>query len=264
MPLRDQPYLPLYVQDFLTDEKLMECSAATTGIYIRLMCIMHKSDEYGTILLKQKDKQASKQVENFALKLARYMPYSVAEISAGISELLSEEVLKVEGDKLIQKRMVRDNEISNIRAVAGKKGGEKTQEIAKAKFKANSEYEYDIDNDIDNDIDIRESEEREKERKELNIPFGVFWGIYDKKTGRIKSQQKWLRLTDQERAECMKMLPAYIAATPHKEYRKDPATYLHNKSWEDEIITHNGKPVNGNKPKSEARREYEEKLLSGE
>lgn len=26
MALRDQPYLPLYVQDFLTDEKLRECS----------------------------------------------------------------------------------------------------------------------------------------------------------------------------------------------------------------------------------------------
>ena len=43
MALRDQPYLPLYVQDFLTDEKLAECSAMATGVYIRLMCIMHKS-----------------------------------------------------------------------------------------------------------------------------------------------------------------------------------------------------------------------------
>jgi len=47
MALRDQPYLPLYVQDFLTDEKLMECSAETTGVYIRLLCILHKQKEYG-------------------------------------------------------------------------------------------------------------------------------------------------------------------------------------------------------------------------
>ena len=59
MALRDQPYLPLYVQDFLTDEKLIECSASATGVYIRVMCIMHKSDPYGMILLKQKDKQTS-------------------------------------------------------------------------------------------------------------------------------------------------------------------------------------------------------------
>ena len=57
MALRNQPYFPLYVQDFMTDEKLNECSAKANGIYIRLMCIMHKSEEYGTILLKQKYKQ---------------------------------------------------------------------------------------------------------------------------------------------------------------------------------------------------------------
>ena len=47
MALRDQPYIPLYVQDFMTDEKLNECSAATTEVYIRLMCVMHKSEKIG-------------------------------------------------------------------------------------------------------------------------------------------------------------------------------------------------------------------------
>ena len=79
MALRDQPYLPLYVQDFLTDEKLMECSASATGIYIRIMCIMHKSDEYGVILLKQKDKQSTNQIISFTIKLALYMTYCFDE-----------------------------------------------------------------------------------------------------------------------------------------------------------------------------------------
>jgi len=57
MALRDQPYLPLYVQDYLTDEKLNECSPATQGVYIKLLCVLHKMEEYGTILLKQKRKQ---------------------------------------------------------------------------------------------------------------------------------------------------------------------------------------------------------------
>lgn len=141
MALRDQPYLPLYVQDFLTDERLMECSASATGIYIRLICVMHKSDEYGTILLKQKDKQTAKQDKNFALKLARYMPYSVDEIAAGISELLAEGVLIMDDNKLIQRRMVRDNALSNKRAKVGQIGGKKTQQFAKAKSKANTEDE---------------------------------------------------------------------------------------------------------------------------
>ena len=141
MALRDQPYLPLYVQDFLTDEKLIECSASATGIYIRMLCIMHKSDEYGTILLKQKDKQSDKQVNNFALKLVKFMPYSESEIISGLNELITEGVLKIEDDKLIQRRMIRDNEISIIRADAGKRGGLRTQSFVKAKIEANTEDE---------------------------------------------------------------------------------------------------------------------------
>jgi hypothetical protein len=158
MALRDQPYLPLYVQDFLTDEKLMECSALATGIYIRIMCIMHKSDEYGVILLKQKDKQSDCQRKNFALKLTKYMPFDFSIISTGLNELIDEEVLNVEGDKLIQKRMVRDNEISIIRANAGSRGGlAKSKSIAKgiAKSEANTEDENEnINKDINEDKNI--------------------------------------------------------------------------------------------------------------
>jgi uncharacterized protein YdaU (DUF1376 family) len=148
MALRDQPYLPLYVQDFLTDEKLMECSASATGIYIRLLCIMHKSEEYGVILLKQKDKQTDNQIKNFANKLAKYLPYSTEEIISGISELLSEGVLQNGGDKLSQKRMIRDNEISIIRSEAGKKGV-----FAKAKGKTKPQANPEDENEDEIVID---------------------------------------------------------------------------------------------------------------
>jgi len=162
MALRDQPYLPLYVQDFLTDEKLIECSASATGVYIRVMCIMHKSEPYGMILLKQKDKQSENICLNFAYKLARHLPYSIDEISAGIDELVNEGVLIIENNKLIQKRMVRDNEISDKRAMAGKIGGIKTQKFAKAKVKANSENENENIN-INKECLLKERETEFKE-----------------------------------------------------------------------------------------------------
>ena len=117
MALRNQPYFPLYIQDFLTDEKLIECSASATGVYIRLMCIMHKSDEYGKILLKQKDKQTDNQIINFALKLSKQMPYSEKTVTDALIELVEENVLNIEGDYLIQRRMVRDNDLSNTRSI---------------------------------------------------------------------------------------------------------------------------------------------------
>ena len=158
------PYLPLYVQDFLTDEKLIECSAESTGVYIRLLCIMHKAQEYGTILLKQKDKQNGSTLFNFASKLSKQMPWDTATILRGLEELVSEGVVTVEGDKLYQKRMVKDGKVSDARASAGKKGGQKSRQkieeaassssfasgfasdFAQAKIQANTENENDNDN----------------------------------------------------------------------------------------------------------------------
>jgi hypothetical protein len=156
MALRDQPYLPLFVQDFLTDEKLMECSAAATGVYIRIMCVMHKSEVYGKILLKQKDKQSNEQVDNFASKLVRHMPFDLQTILVSLKELLSEGCLYIDGDFLIQKRMLRDGEISLKRSESGRKGGVTTQnnvkEFALAKTEANTENAIEINNSINSEI----------------------------------------------------------------------------------------------------------------
>lgn len=149
MALRDQPYIPLYIQDFLTDEKLIECSAKATGVYVRLMCIMHKSEDYGKVLLKQKDKQKDKQMENFAIKLGKQMPYSQQEIYDALTELVAENVLTIEGDFLVQKRMVNDNLLSLKRANAGSKGGKFAQAKHKAKASANTENESEVENEIE-------------------------------------------------------------------------------------------------------------------
>ena len=170
MELRQRPYFPLYVQDFLSDEKLAECSAESTGVYIRLLCIMHKSEDYGSISLKAKDKKYPDPITNFALKLTRQMPYIEDVIERSLAELIEEGVLCIDGDRLFQKRMVRDGQSSENKAEAGRKGGKasKTQAEPEAKAKQNlkqnssktlsktqadSENENEIEND-NKDISI--------------------------------------------------------------------------------------------------------------
>ena len=127
MALKDQPYLPLYVQDLLTDEKLIECSASAHGIYLRLLCILHKQKIYGKIYLKQKYKQNTSKYINFALMFAKQMPFDQLTIQKGIKELTDEKVITTNEDVLFQKRMVRDGEISKIRALSGSIGGKKSK-----------------------------------------------------------------------------------------------------------------------------------------
>lgn len=161
MALRNQPYIPLYVQDFMTDEKLMECSAKATGVYIRILCLMHKSKNYGTFLLKQNDKQNESNIINFACKLAKFLPYTLEVIESSLVELVTEEVLNIEGDLLSQKRMIKDGNISDKRALAGSKGGKKTlgkdDGFAQAKSQANSEDENEIENEneINNNLSFK-------------------------------------------------------------------------------------------------------------
>lgn len=154
MALRDQPYLPLYIQDIMTDEELNECSASTHGIYIKgIMCLMHKSKAYGKILLKQKYKQNESISLNFASQISKHTPYSINEIENAIDELLKEKVCYLDGDYLCQKRMIRDNEISLKRSEAGKKGGGNpnfVNKVVKTKPQTNTEYEIEYVNEVEN------------------------------------------------------------------------------------------------------------------
>lgn len=72
--------------------------------------------------------------------------------------------------------------------------------------------------------------------KALNIPFDVFWKTYAKSVAKDKCEVKWEFLSDKVREQVMQHLPAYVASTPTKKFRKDPMTYLNKKGWLDDII----------------------------
>lgn len=157
MALTDQPYLPLYVNQWISNKKLKFCSPAAHGIMINVMALMHKEDEYGVILLEQMFKRTDSQVSNFAIQLSKLTAFDSSEIVIPLTELIDKKVLRIHDEKLICNRMVRDANISHIRSEIGSGGGKKTQSIiklAKAKNKANAV------NVIVNDS-VNENEEKE-------------------------------------------------------------------------------------------------------
>ncbi|MGV3695528.1 hypothetical protein [Flavobacterium sp.] len=155
---------------------------------------MHKEATYGKILLKQKFKQTEKQIQNFALQIAKVSAFDFAEIESPLTELVSEGVLIIQDDYLICKRMVRDGEISEARSKAGKSGGvsNKKKNFAyanneakpEAKDQTNQEANLVIENEvvsvIENEIEIVTAVEVEKpkkaksELKKIEIVFPFF------------------------------------------------------------------------------------------
>lgn len=78
----------------------------------------------------------------------------------------------------------------------------------------------------------------------INIDFEWFWNEYDKKVGeKQKLKKKWNKLTDEERQNAMNYLDLYKLSVPDKQFRKNPETFLNNKSWNDEIINRNNTPI---------------------
>lgn len=123
MALRDQPYFPLYVQDYLTDEKLNMCGLASQGLYIKILCLLHKQEKYGAILLQQKRKQIEDKKVFFVDYISKQIPVQREIIAECLTELIDEGVLTMDDEMLYQKRMVRDGEISKIRQKAGNRSG---------------------------------------------------------------------------------------------------------------------------------------------
>ena len=79
----------------------------------------------------------------------------------------------------------------------------------------------------------------------INIDFDWFWNEYDKKIGeKQKLKKKWIKLTDEERQNAMNYLDLYKQSVPDKQFRKNPETFLNNKSWNDEIINRNNTTSN--------------------
>lgn len=68
-------------------------------------------------------------------------------------------------------------------------------------------------------------------------PFDEFWNDYEKKVGeKGKLEKKWSKVSIEDRKAIKEYIPKYKKAQPEKKFRKNPETFLNNKSWHDEII----------------------------
>lgn len=146
-------YMKFNVKDFMTDSNLRECGPESIGVYIFILCVLFNSKERGKYLIKseaiknfaeflprqnvqQTNQQDEQQIKSicriFAERLVKHLPFTENEISAGLTELISNDILYFEGCYLCQKRMIRDASISKSRSDAGKKGASVTNKLKKA------------------------------------------------------------------------------------------------------------------------------------
>lgn len=97
--------------------------------------------------------------------------------------------------------------------------------VRKIEVEVEREYEVEVEEEIESDI-----------IKDDRIDFEMFWNLYDKKTSRDKCKIKWDNLKLEDQNKILEYIPKYKFSQPDKKFRKNPETFLNQKSWNDEII----------------------------
>ena len=69
-----------------------------------------------------------------------------------------------------------------------------------------------------------------------NFGFEDFWNLYNKKIDKLKCETKRKYLSNKDKEKIRETLPDYLSTITDKQFQKHPATYLNNRSWENEII----------------------------
>lgn len=111
------PWMKFYPQDWRADERLRMCSLSARGLWLEIMCIMHKSEKYGFLLIAGKAPTDT--------QLAFQVGTTPEQVSQLLAELRTAAVYSATSSGVIySRRMVRDEKKSKINAKNGKKGGD--------------------------------------------------------------------------------------------------------------------------------------------
>jgi hypothetical protein len=130
-----RPAFQFYPSDWLRDTALRSCSMGARGLWIDMICYMHEGNPYGH--LKVGDKVI------LPTNLARMVGEALEVVEGWLAELKQAGVYDLTSDGVIvSRRMIRDENLRNIRASGGKLGGNPTlMDKGKVNLKDNHKVE---------------------------------------------------------------------------------------------------------------------------
>lgn len=111
-----RPAFQFYPADWRKEPALSSCSLAARGLWIEMICIAHESDEYGHMSINGRPMTMP--------QIARMVGEDQATVDRLLAELEDAGVFsRTAAGTVYSRRMVRDERIRNVRAAAGKMGG---------------------------------------------------------------------------------------------------------------------------------------------
>ena len=233
------PWMKFYPSDRQSDPMLRCCSIAARGLWVEMMCLIHKAEPYGSLLVNgaRIDKR----------KLAVLVGISEKECSALLMELEGNGVFSRDDDgTLYSRRMRRDFAKAEQDKVNGKRGGNPTVKggvnpqpnppdnggVKAQKLEARSQ--------------IPESERKKTRASALADPWSEddwenFWSRYPNRVGKADARKAFERMTSKAAPDqIFPALQRYANKTDDRPFC-NPSTWLNQERWLDQPAETNGK-----------------------
>lgn len=123
------PSFQFYPNDWMGDIELQTCSLEARGLWLEILCLMHRSEPYGYIVIagqllsknhftqeQLKSNSIVKQLSNiFRIHLKRFLKL--------FKELEDNGVIRLNGDGYYSKRLIKEQQLREKRRAAGSLGG---------------------------------------------------------------------------------------------------------------------------------------------
>jgi hypothetical protein len=112
-----RPAFQFYPADWRKDAALQSCSVSAQGLWINFLCIAHECDPYGHLTVNGKPMSGA--------QISRLVGLSIKESDKLIAELEDAGVAsRTDEGVLFSRRMVKDENLRNVRAAGGEGGRE--------------------------------------------------------------------------------------------------------------------------------------------
>lgn len=237
------PWMKFYPSDWQSDPMLRCCSIAARGLWVEMMCLMHKAEPYGSLLVNgaRIDKR----------KLAVLVGISEKECSALLMELEGNGVFSRDDDgTLYSRRMRRDFAKAEQDKVNGKRGGNPT-----VKGGVNPPVNPTDNPTVNGGVKAQKLEARsqipEPERKKTRASaladpwcesdWENFWDRYPNRVGKADARKAFERMTSKAAPdEIFPALQRYANKTDDRPFC-NPSTWLNQERWLDQPAETNGK-----------------------
>ena len=246
------PAIQFYPGDWRKDPGVQALSFHDRGVWFEIILLMHESDERGKLLLNGKPMPEQ--------ALARLLGLDNQNLTNTLTTLLDFGVASrcEETGAIMCRRMLRDENLRNIRKEAGSKGGnpvllkQKSTTMVKQKRTPSSSTSLKM-----SDCDNNQSQV---------VQFEDFWSICPRKTAKGSARKAWLKAIKTASPETIiDGIKAYAKSAQGTEpqYIAHPATWLNGERWSDETTVQTKKPrlPDYNTPSGKA--ELEKMFLDG-